>query len=120
MPTRKIGDLPATIAQPCRHREHYPPMHMVYLCPGCGARQTFTVRPTLAADDSVNRDPEPLDHFHAIRLARSIAGGDGSKWHDIDQRLARAVLRRETRMDPDDELAYIEACRRVLADRKES
>lgn len=35
------------------------------------------------------------DHECAVRLARSLLGRDGSKWHDIDQRLARAVLRLE-------------------------
>lgn len=39
------------------------------------------------------RECEACDHAHALMLARLIAGREGSKWADIDQRLARAVLR---------------------------
>jgi hypothetical protein len=35
------------------------------------------------------------DHEEAVRLARKILGRDRSKWHDDNQRLARAVLRLE-------------------------
>lgn len=35
------------------------------------------------------------DHEYAVRLARALIGRDGSKWHDKEQRLARAVLRLE-------------------------
>lgn len=50
--TRKIAELPPP---PCQHSEHNPPAMMVYepgvwehVCPGCGARQVFTVdRPSL-------------------------------------------------------------------------
>lgn len=48
MPTKKIRDLEPN--ETCVHREHNPPMHMVYApgvwehtCPGCGYVQTFTV-----------------------------------------------------------------------------
>ena len=49
--TRKIAD----ILNPCTHPEHNPPSMRVYesgiyehVCPGCGARQVFTVaNPTL-------------------------------------------------------------------------
>jgi predicted RNA-binding Zn-ribbon protein involved in translation (DUF1610 family) len=47
MPLKKIHEFP----QPCIHPEHDPPMHIVleegvyeYTCPGCGAKQIFTVR----------------------------------------------------------------------------
>lgn len=33
------------------------------------------------------------DQAHAVDLAKRIAGRSGSKWHDIDQRLARSVIR---------------------------
>jgi hypothetical protein len=40
------------------------------------------------------RDHE-TDHAFAVAIARSRLGMQGSKWHDVDQRLARAVLRLE-------------------------
>lgn len=45
-------------------------------------------------DQLAARDHEG-DHEHAVLLARRLLNRDGSKWHDIDQRLARAVLRLE-------------------------
>lgn len=39
------------------------------------------------------RDHEDVDQAEAIRIARMVKDRDGSKWHDVDQRLARAVLR---------------------------
>jgi hypothetical protein len=45
-------------------------------------------------DQMAARDHQD-DHEHAVKLARALLGRDGSKWHDVDQRLARAVLRLE-------------------------
>ncbi len=70
-------------------------------------------QPTHPADP--DRDPEPLDHLHAIRLARSLDERDGSKWHDVDQRLAREVLRGERRILAL-ETALVEACDTIDAE----
>ncbi len=50
MPTRKIGDV--ADMQICRHRDHNPGSMQVFapgvyehVCPACGTKQTFVVRP---------------------------------------------------------------------------
>lgn len=45
-------------------------------------------------DQLAARDHES-DHAHAVLLARRLIGRPGSYWHDVDQVLARAVLRLE-------------------------
>lgn len=52
----------------------------------------WPTEPSSVRQHEAPESPE-TDQAHAVDLAKRIAGRSGSKWHDIDQRLARSVIR---------------------------
>lgn len=69
----------------------------------------------MAADD---RDSSSDDLAYGIRLARAQVNKPGSKWHDIDQRLARAViaLHEAIGLTPEERTALLATISRLMVD----
>jgi hypothetical protein len=65
------------------------------VCSRCGVHRPSPQPYCPMCMDQLEARDHETDHALAVAIARSRLGMRGSKWHDVDQRLARAVLRAE-------------------------